>query len=86
MRTIENIPEGGCSVEEMSEFGIIDNTDEIGEGVTKEWFVTYVTHERSWEKDSFLVHARTIKEAFEHFISLKPNTYVKAIKYYDIYF
>lgn len=85
-RTIANIPEGTIYQDQKKRYGLIDNTDPVGEGVTKEWIVFYTTHLVPGTHEIFIVHAPTIKEAFEHFITIKPNTYVKGIEYYGIYF
>ena len=83
-RKFSDVPEGGSHI--LSCYKNENNTEEIHETLTKEWFVTYANSKTFWEDKIFLVHAKTIEGAFEHFITIKPDTVVKQIRFYGIYF
>lgn len=86
MRTLQGLPEGGCHVSDLPKFKSIDNTDPVGEGVTKEWSITYATLNEHWKTTIHIQHGDTMQEAFDVFIKRNPETYVKSIKYIGIYF
>ena len=82
-RSVNNLPEGGSPI---LKYKNVDNTDIIADHLTKEWIVTYSEKGKHWVDKTFLVHARTIENAFNHFISANPETSVKQLKYYGLYF
>lgn len=83
-RSVNSLPEGGVSVNNT--YKNTDNTDVIDDSLTKEWIITYANKDKYWHDMIFLVHSKTIEGAFDHFIDIKPDTVVKQVKYYGIYF
>lgn len=86
-RSLSNIPEGGCHIEDVGRFIFANDPDahiKLGEGVTREWSVSYFNKGET-KLEIFIVHGDTAQGAFEHFCNLFPHTEIKAFEFMGVY-
>ncbi len=87
IRSVKNIPELGCHVENIDYYKVIDHPEGdivLGNGVTREWVITH-GKKGSIRYDTFIQHADTKEEAFDSFIKKFPDRYVQRLEYYGPY-